>query len=60
MRSHKSRTTPLIQVPVRLTQEELLEYRSTAIEEGKSLSAFLRDLMQAYLRQRQRRAHKRS
>jgi hypothetical protein len=38
----------LIVTNIRLPKEELLEYRSAALDSGKSLSAYVRDVMRAY------------
>jgi predicted DNA binding CopG/RHH family protein len=35
-------------VNIRLSQEDLLEYRLMALAEGKSLSSFIRDILRSY------------
>jgi hypothetical protein len=38
----------VVMVNIRLSQEELLEYRLMALAEGKSLSSFIRDILRSY------------
>jgi hypothetical protein len=35
-------------VNIRLSQEDLLEYRLMALEAGKSLSVYIRDILRSY------------
>jgi hypothetical protein len=35
-------------VNIRLSREDLLEYRQMALQEGKSFSAYIRDILRAY------------
>jgi hypothetical protein len=40
--------SPLVMTNIRLTPDELFEYRSMALDEGKSLSQWVRDSLRAY------------
>ena len=42
-------------VNIRLSREDLLEHRQKALEEGKSLSAHIRDILRSYAKHHQRR-----
>ena len=43
-----------VTVNVRFPAEDLLEYRLMALEAGKSLSAYVRDILRTYAAQRKR------
>jgi predicted DNA binding CopG/RHH family protein len=45
-------------VNIRLSQEELLEYRLMALEEGKSFSAFIREILRSYAKHHKRRSRR--
>jgi hypothetical protein len=38
----------VVMVNIRLFREDLLAYRLMALQEGKSLSAFIRDILRSY------------
>jgi hypothetical protein len=48
-------TNTLVTVNVRFAAEDLREYRLMALEAGKSLSAYVRDVLRAYAAERKRR-----
>jgi hypothetical protein len=48
-------TNTPVPVSVRLPAEDLLEYRLMALEAGKSLSAYIREILRAYAARRKRR-----
>ena len=47
-------TNPLIEVNIRLPEEDLREYRLLALEVEKSLSVYVRDVLRAYAAKRRR------
>ena len=48
-----------VMVNIRLFEEDLLEYRLMAQQEGKSFTAFTRDILRSYAKQQKRRRNRR-
>jgi hypothetical protein len=45
----------VVMVNIRLSREELLEYRQMALQEGKSFSAYIRAILRSYAKHKQHR-----
>jgi hypothetical protein len=44
-----------VMVNIRLSPEDLLEYRRLALQEGKSLSAYIHDILHSYAKHNKHR-----